>query len=474
MLALLIALLPGCSPKCGDSAAPEDSGQPAEEDAFRWDTSVPPYGDTGDGFHDPLSMPAEPTLDVDDFNSAESCATCHPTHYDQWRQSVHSYATVDPLFHALVGLRQDDYDGAQDPFCMQCHTAIGTRGGEVVPGFRFEDLSQVASEGVTCEACHKVSSVERPYNSGHVLDPTGPLRGPLEDPADNNYHASEHSTIFETSEFCAGCHDVVEISGVALERPYEEWLESPAGAAGRTCQSCHMDTWDGQAAVGGPERTGLSDHRFRGVEVPLAEGFIADPADVAALREKIAELLDQAGSIYLEAPYDAAAGEQLDLLVTLQNDIDGHNLPTGTTFIRQVWVELMATDATGRVLYQTGDLDENGDLRDFWSELDPYGDNDLLTLSSSLLDERGEPTVFTWRASELKSNALSPLYQRTYTLFIPIPEDAVGPITISSRLLFRSNPPWLLRLAGLGDLVDSLVIQEIGEDVLTIDLVDAG
>lgn len=472
-LFLSAALLTGCSDKgAGDSgASADDSGGAGPDTTFQWDTDVPPYGDTGDGFHDALSMPAEPTLDVDDFNSAEDCATCHQTHYEQWSQSIHAYATVDPVFHALVKLRQADYDGEQDQFCMQCHTNIGTRGGEVVPGFSFEDLSQVASEGVTCESCHKIASIERPYNAGHTLDPTGPLRGPIKDPVDNAYHASEYSEIFESSELCASCHDVVEVSGINLERPYEEWLESPAGMEGRNCQSCHMDTWDGQAADGAPERTGLHDHRFRGVEVPLSDDFIADPEAIIEMEEQVAELLDQAGSIYLEAPYGAAAGHQLDLLVTLQNNIDAHNLPTGTTFIRQIWVELIATDAEGTVLYQTGHLDDNGDLRDFWSELDPYGDDDLLTLSSSLLDDRGVPTVFTWRATELKSNALSPLYQRTFTLFLPIPEDAVGPITVSSRLRFRSHPPWLLRLAGLDEMLDSLVIHDIDEDVLEIELV---
>jgi len=471
---LLAALLAGCDDKSpDDSTPPDDSATTDTTDTTPDSGTTAP--DTGDEFHDPLSTPEFATHDIADFNSAEDCATCHQTHYEQWSTSIHSYAMIDPVFKALVALRQADFNGEQDQFCTQCHTPIGTRGGEITDGFDFDQLAPISGEGVTCETCHKIASIERPYNAGHVLDPTGPLRGPLTDPVDNAYHASEYSEIFDSAEFCGSCHDVVEVDGLNLERPYEEWLESPAGEEGRNCQSCHMDSWDGQAADGGPERTGLHDHSFRGVDVPLSEDFIADPEVLIELEEKVADLLDQAGSVYLEVPAGAAApGQQMDLLVTLQNNIDGHNLPTGTTFIRQLWVEVIATDAEGTVLYQTGHLDTNGDLMDYWSEEDPYGDDDLLVLHSSLIDDRGTPTVFTWHASEMRSNALSPLYQRTFTLFVPVPEDAVGPIQLQARMRFRSHPPYLLRLVGLDELVERLTIHDIDVDVLEVELLGAG
>lgn len=426
--------------------------------------------DTGDGVNDPLSRPTEPTLSLDDFVGAAECSTCHPDHYAQWRGSLHAHAMVDPVFQALVAVRQADFDGEEDAFCTQCHSAIGVRSGDIAPGFSFDALDPITMEGVTCEACHTISAVDRTWNAGHTLDATGPMRGCLDEPEESSFHETEFTEVFREPELCGSCHDVIELSGLNLERPYEEWLSSPASETGQTCQDCHMPPWSGQAALGGPQREELHDHRFVGAEVPLGAAEILDAGELAALEEDVAELMEGAASMYLEVPGEAVPGQQLDVLVTVQNDIEGHHLPTGSTFVRQLWVELTVTDAAGTVLYKTGDLDDNGDLRDHWSELDPYGDDDLLVFHSSLVDERGDPTIFTWHASEHRTNAIPALYQRTATLFVPVPADAVGPLTLETRLRFRSHPPFLLRLVELDELIDEVVIRDLADDVLQVEL----
>ncbi len=444
-------LLAGCN---GDK--PGDSGAPVTDS-----------GDTGvtvvDPNHDDLSMPADPTLDPASFTSAAECADCHPDHFSQWSQSMHAYAMVDPIYQVLVGIRQTDLDGTQDQFCTQCHSAIGTRGGEIVPGFSFDDLSPIVMEGITCESCHKVASIDRVYNSGHVLDPDGPIRGPIVDPEPASFHNAagmEYSEIFESAEFCGACHDVVELTGLPLERPYEEWTTSPGRDEGQTCQTCHMPESTGYAATDTTTQRTLHDHSFVGVDVPLLDGW-ATPDEVEATRARVEELVATAATVTLTLPDSVVAGEQLDVVVDIKNDIDAHNLPTGSTFLRQVWLEVIATDALGNQLYATGDLDDNGDLRDYWSSLDQYGDDDLISLSSGFIDAEGAPTVFTHVAAEHTSNAISPLYERTYTLFVPTEGAAPGPITVSARLRLRSFPPFLLRVIGLEDLVDKVEIYDL-------------
>ena len=154
--------------------------------------------------------------------------------------------------------------------------------------------------------------------------------------------------------------------------------------------------------------------------------------------------------------------------MTVRNLIDAHNLPTGSTFNRQVWIAVTATDAAGAVLYRTGHLDENGDLRNYFSETDPFGDSDLVTFSSEFVDEFGNPTVFPWKATEHLSSALSPLFAKTFTFFVPTSPDTVGPITIEAQLRFRQFPPFLLRVLGLGELVEKLQIVDIHEATLTV------
>ncbi len=402
--------------------------------------------------HDPLSRPEQPTLDVWDFEGADSCRGCHPDHFAQWSQSMHAYAVHDPVFRALVAVRQADFDGEQDQFCMQCHTAIGTRGGEIVDGFAFADLSPVVRQGVTCEACHRVADVARTYNSGHVIEPDGPIRGPLEDPVETRAHESEFSALFDEPEFCAGCHDVIELTGLNLERPYEEYLESPGFDEGATCQDCHMPSWSGQAATRGAERDGLHDHRFLGVDVPLDPGFRDDPDERAAMLADVRALVATAAAMRIQVRDSVRRGERIDVVVTVDNQISSHGLPTGTTFIRQCWIELTATDASGAVLYRTGHLDDAGDLRDHWSTLDPYGDPDLVTLSSRLVNALGEPELFPWRAAEHTSSAIPAGLSRSWTFFVPTAA-ADGAVVIAARLRLRTHPPFLLRVLGLEDLV---------------------
>lgn len=454
--AILVALLAASCNKSPDKPDPTDTDTDTDETGFT------PPDDTGDGFHDPLSRPAEPTLDLHDFTSAETCASCHPTHYAEWRTSVHSTAMHDPVFQALVGVRQADLDGTQDAFCTQCHSAIGVRSHDIRPGFSFDELDPLTMEGVTCDACHRVSSIERTYNAGHHLDADGPIRGPFADPMPNSFHDSEPVDFLSESAFCGSCHDIIEVSGLPLERPYSEWSTSPAQSDDRHCQDCHMPVSTGPAANGGPDRT-LHSHSFVGVDVPLVEDWLNE-SELNSVRASIDELLTSSGTVLLDLPETATAGHTLDVVITVRNEIDAHNLPTGSTFIRQCWLEVTATDATGEVIYATGDLDENGDLRDRWSALEPYGDNDLVTLGSSFVDDSGSPTLFSHYASEHTSNALQPLHERTVTLFVPIPDEATGPIEVATRLRFRPLPPYLLRLLELDAWIEQLVITDIDAD----------
>lgn len=441
---------------CGDDVPPPETSE----------------SDTDDGSLDPLSAPAEPIWEPSQFNSAAECAICHPTHVEEWAQSRHAYAMIDPVFRELVARRQQDLDGVEDQFCTQCHSSVCTRGGECVPGFEFEELSSISLEGITCEACHKVQSVQRPYNSGHVIDPDAPLSGPIADPVSNVYHESKHDELFDTSEFCGGCHDVVETSGMNLERPYAEWLESPARQEGKNCQACHMPTYTGEAALGAPERSGVHHHRFVGVELPLVPEVQSNPELVEELDAEIDELLRSSAALTLEAADEIGQGQQLDLFITVENLIDGHAFPTGSTNLRQVWIAITATDANGDVIYETGQLDSEGDLGNVFSTVAPHSDNDLLMLSSTLVDISGTPTVFSWNATEHDFNSIPPRLERTFTLFVPVPDDAPGPIEIEGKIHFRAYPPFLIEELGLSELITPAInkVRDVADASLTVEV----
>lgn len=462
MRALLLgaALLLG---GCRDKDPAPDTGEGTGAGSGGDDTSQPDTGDPILDWRDPLSTPESPTVDVAAFAGAAECADCHPDHVAQWSQSVHAHAMTDPVFRALVDVRRAAFDGDQGAFCTQCHSNIGTRGGELERGYDWEALSPVTLEGVTCESCHRIQGIVRTSNAGHELDPDGPMRGPIEDPEASSYHMTEPAPWMATAEFCGTCHDVDEVNGLPLERPYAEWAAAPAGAEGRPCQTCHMPESEGTAAEGGPTRT-VHDHTFVGVDVPPG----LDEETTAELQDRVTALLEGSGTVLLDLPAETAAGQQLDLVVTVRNELDAHNLPTGSTFNRQLWLEVLVHDAAGALVFETGTLDANGDLRDHWSDLDPYGDDDLISLHSDLIDADGQRTRLTHEAAEHRTRALQPLHERTWTLFVPVPDDATGPLSVSARLRFRPYGPHVFRL--LQQDVPDLVITDIDADAATVAL----
>ncbi len=416
---------------------------------------------------DPLSMPAVPTLKSDSFPSATTCKDCHAQQFAEWNGSRHAYAAKDPVWEVLVGLRQKAENGLQDRFCTQCHSILGVRSGEIKPDFKFADLSPTVMEGVTCAACHLSDSVARTHNAGLTFAADGKMRGNLADSQTTTAHGSVAGPHLAADNFCPSCHDVIEINGLPLERPYEEWLDSP-GTTKQLCQDCHMAKYDGQAATGGPQRKGLHSHRFIGLDPPGAATG-SDPTMQAIFAADRDQLLASAAKVTLGSGA-LAAGQTLDVTVNIENLIKGHSLPTGTTFLRQCWLEVVATDDAGKVLYETGTLDANGDLRDRWSDLKPYDDHDLVSLSSSLIDAQGNPTLFPWLAVEHKRGALRSGESRTWTFFVPVPADAKGSVHLTARLRLRSFPPFLFRFAGAAALIPTIVVYDLAKDATQVTL----
>ena len=55
-------------------------------------------------------------------------------------------------------------------------------------------------------------------------------------------------------------------------------------------------------------------------------------------------------------------GKLQEIKIRIKNKRAGHNLPTSLTNIRQMWLEVTAVDATGKVVMSSGHLDAKGEL----------------------------------------------------------------------------------------------------------------
>src|SRR5688572_19552348 len=318
----------------------------------------------------------------EDFQGPESCAPCHPRHYLEWRGSAHAYAAVDPLVDACNRRALAETGGRIGAFCAGCHSPVGVRSGELRDDFDLRKASAKARQGVTCEVCHRM---ERPpegaplANASFRLGEPGIFFGNLVDPQATTAHQVAESEFLTRSEHCGSCHDVIH-NGALIEKSFAQWSGSLYSERADQCQDCHMLRYSGQAAVDGPFRETLRRHNFPAVSIPLVpfpnRGYQKD---------QVEEFIRTAARMEVLAPASVESGSELHLTVRVKNSGAGHNLPTGLSNERQMWIEVTVLEKGGRVLFRSGHLDGRGDLQDTHGQ-DPASDPFLVTFSDRFLD----------------------------------------------------------------------------------------
>ncbi|MDP6554104.1 MAG: hypothetical protein QGG71_05520 [Pirellulaceae bacterium] len=63
-------------------------------------------------------------------------------------------------------------------------------------------------------------------------------------------------------------------------------------------------------------------------------------------------------------PKNTKMGRRVFVTVNVISTVSGHNYPTGFTAERQLWVAIEVRGPTGRLVFASGDFDDNADLRD--------------------------------------------------------------------------------------------------------------
>jgi len=380
---------------------------------------------------------------LSDFSPSAECKGCHPNHYNEWEGSMHAYAFVDPINTAwMEGLRNTVGAEELGQFCVQCHSPIGALTGETPIGFDKENVDPLVKEGINCDACHLL---EKPSGTTFGQDAvyhydvkSGNRYGSIMDPAPNSFHSSEGKQFYSLSSACLPCHDLFNHNGLRAEITYTEWLESLYNMSGIECQGCHMETYSGQAAVGGPIRDNLHRHDFIGVDIALIDNF----PDKAEQRQKIEQLLQNSVTMTVELPDSVQSNSTLQIKATVINDQVGHDIPSAVTFVRQMWLEVTVTSGTD-TLYKTGYFDGNGDLMDEHSLLNPNGDPDLVIFQSALYKEGQSANVFN--ADSIKIGSIAALQSKSGQYSIPLGLISGNTVDVKIRLRFRTFPPYAIR-----------------------------
>ncbi len=426
---------------------------------------------------DSRDFPIQQSFTVSDFEPATECQSCHPTHYKEWTGSMHAYAFTDPVWFKQHSKEQAHFKSKGKElgqFCIMCHSPIGFLTSEIDNPSEFdisqkEGLSQQAREGVSCSFCHSTTHLSPSTNVDFsdemnegiqfFLNPGEIQYGSIKDPLPNNFHESEFHPDYDKSEYCRGCHNLT-ISGKEAEMTFKEWSQTSFEAMGVECQSCHMENYSGYAVdkklfPNAPYRKNLHRHNFIGLDHALTP-FPEEEAQLASINS----LLKSAAEINFSTifPDYLLPGQKFNLGVIVTNK-SGHNLPTGTTFSRQIWLEINILSDSDTI-YKSGHLDPNGDLYDFY--IDPEGkeDPDLTIFRTVLYDVIGDSGLRHVSVERMvkKTDTTIPVQSSITADFeFDVPEN-IENIFIKVRLRFRPLPPFFIREFGLNSEEKNLKI----------------
>ncbi len=324
-----------------------------------------------------------------EFTEPETCGECHPQQYEEWRGSMHSLAFQDPIYQGELNLAIEAVGHGVSKQCEGCHTAAAVVTGEV-NGAGLKDLSPMAMAGVSCDVCHSVKGhthwetpTHQPENGSLILSPGtdidgetvltkfGPYAG--DEDCGDGFHACIESPLHTKTELCASCHQVTHYEEhTPLEMTYSEWKNSPYAAQDINCQDCHMvelETFIRSADTFQKPTRDEYHHYFNGANflmyalTEMAAKKAGDDELAASANQKYAMAvgrLQAAATLDIEPIY--RSGKLVEVKVRVNNKRAGHYLPTSLTNIRQMWLEVTATDASGKVIMSSGHIGPKGKL----------------------------------------------------------------------------------------------------------------
>jgi hypothetical protein len=408
------------------------------------------------------------------------CRDCHGrTIVDQWQASAHADGSRNPRFMTLYagtdvagnvspptryktareygtfplrpdprqpyygpGYRLDFPDSAGN--CAACHLPTAALGDPY--GADPRRVSALEGQGSHCDFCHKIAAVrldpatglpfeDRPGVLSIELMRPGPgsqiFFGPYDDV---DAGPDTYLPLMRQSEICAPCHQA-SFWGVPIYESFGEWLASPYPAAGKTCQSCHMEP-DGVVTNFAPGRGGVERDP---ATVPTHD--FPGAADRELLRNAVtmkvvASRVPGAGSSGIGESGTGPVGA-VSVRVEITNDRTGHSVPTDSP-LRHLLLLVRASDAGDREL----ELLAGPTVPAWGGRGDPergyYADLPGKAFAKVLeeLWTGVAPTAAYWNPTRLVSdNRLAPFATDVSSYLFAT--DGDGPVRVEVRLIFR-------------------------------------
>lgn len=336
-----------------------------------------------------------PSVKKEGYTESQTCGACHTVIYKEWKNSLHASSISDPVFLGVF----NEVEKEKKSFCLKCHAPTVRVTGDY-------DLTQfITKEGVTCDFCHTVKSVDLNKDEPFEFDLGFVKRGPFESDLEIG-HKNRYSEIHLKAEFCAGCHEVVNQNGFHVMSTYSEWKGGPYAEKGVQCQNCHMPEEFGTPIVN-PEiaetQRSVTAHKFLGGHSQIN---ITKAASLTQVLDK--------------------SNNSLSVVVYVTNSEAGHSLPTGIPS-RKVILTVKLFDSKGEII---------GEKEVVYKRV-------LVNSEGKEIPDKNIKDMFLKAAALKSDNRIKPKETRREEFSFPITKRMGKILTVDSTLRYEFSVPYL-------------------------------
>ncbi|PYT26781.1 MAG: hypothetical protein DMG58_21810 [Acidobacteria bacterium] len=207
------------------------------------------------------------------FMDSERCGECHKDIYQQWKSSVHHFASFNNQFYRKSIEYMQSVVGTQpSKWCAGCHDHAVFFNGRFERPIKEQIDTPEARAGLACTSCHSIVHVDSTMGNADFTIEYPPLHE-LATSRNQYVHALDYFLTFlnpgphkksflkpfmrgESAEFCAACHKVhldVPVNKYRWFRgfnDYDNWQASGVSGQGarsfyyppksQVCADCHM------------------------------------------------------------------------------------------------------------------------------------------------------------------------------------------------------------------------------------------
>ena len=401
----------------------------------------------------------------------KNCSSCHMAYYNEWTGDKHSMSQTNPFFLEIYKQFKQDHPD-KNGNCALCHNP------EAALDSSFDVDVRKKSNGISCDFCHKIESVDQnPLKQGVAgLKIVRPCKGfpdirfgPLKDPVQpGKAEELRYNSLYKTSLSCAKCHDGSN-GNVQIYSTFTEWLNSPAAKKGVQCQSCHMaPRKDTNTIVDNPD----VKHKERPYYQIHSHSFLTE--DPSAFRKKYVDLI-------VETRRRRVSTLHNDILIVktiVENNNFGHSFPTGSP-MRNAILLIEAKDKNGKELklikgerlpsYAGNLKNKPGKL---FAKILAETNNEYAAghgkagiIFRKIANELGIPAQDWWNVFVLNDSRIKPngndisVYE--FAVEAGLNPASTGNIKITAKLIWRNTWPGLAKIKGFKLKEDLLVEKTI-------------